>query len=114
MKPKGAPPISLDEAIWRQARAMEEEAQSMVVGAAGPTTPKTAPARAAATTPQRPPSRRMSTSGSHDNMDNIISILPEQRDDTKAGFNDVKQHFDALNARLDRRDAEVDGKLADM
>lgn len=87
VKPKGAPPVCLDESLWRQARAMEEEAAAFIEAGpvAGPTTPKTAPARAASATPQRPPSRRISTgsAGSHDKMDAILSILKEQRADSR-------------------------------
>lgn len=111
VKPKGGPPVSLDEAMWRQARSMEAEAHAIVAGA-GPTAPATPAAgatKAAPSTPPRPPSRRQSSAGStHDKMDAILSILKEQRDD-----NEVKHHFEGFNNRY-RRDAGVDKKLADL
>lgn len=79
VKPKGAPPGSLDKAMWRQARAMADEARALLDAGPpqGPSTPKTAPTRPSPTTPQRPPSRRTSThsAGSHDKMDAILNIL---------------------------------------
>lgn len=93
--------LSLDEAIWQQARH-----------APAPATPTIAAPRSAPTTPPRPPSRK--GTDKHDRIDLIISMLPEQKLDTQRGFDSVKGHLDDVVTRMDRRNAEVDAKFTEV